>query len=497
MYPITAAHSENPTFVKRWIDAPALAELITESFRAMEAAIAEGDPVTTEALRSLYATFSLRSLKDRGVGNLSLLLGRLDKEVRQFVLALESEWLFKGVHLDFYSMRKELNWYQESYNPAYWMTLNRDTVNALDFARSCVKDSRHIFVDNLFLLARSEGRFEVITALLGTDDIEFQGFQATYCRDADFDFGIEKNWLTHLVGLGIERKGIRDTSQYIWAHSVCDTIERTAGEGRHLEHTASRLMFEVLESFPEETRSLACESMKLGLATQVQGGYVNTELYDWCDFEHYFGMSAGEAAMQVHAGTLTMDWKHRFLLSLLEDTADKKSVTKHWSGRDKEFRVIALADDLKHGGQALESHFYDFVETAFAVIANDHEIGTILLLSGLSDTWKTITDLPGAYLRCMHRLFGFKDKDTEDINIKFHIDSIKANIDKSFGFSRAFFAIGSMLGQNNETMNFFENLVERYSVSPAFLHEISGLDKELMCKNIKFAASIFSKDLGL
>ncbi|WP_338924145.1 hypothetical protein V0M98_38670 (plasmid) [Pseudomonas silesiensis] len=502
MHPITTAHCNNSTYIKRWAGAPALAELIGESFKAMESAIAEGEALSKDCLRTLYREFYLRVLEDRAVGDLSLLLGRLDKDVRQFVYALETDLLAKEVYVDLYPLRQELNWYQESYYHAYWMTRNQDTPNALDFVRSGVRDQRHYFVDNLCTLARSQGRFEVFSALLSLDDIELEAFQATYCRADDFDYALEKSWLTHLVHLGLEGKGYTEASRHIWAHCLCDVIERTAGEDRHLSHTASRLMFEVLESFPEAQRALACDSMKTALAAQGQAGYVNNELFKWCDFNHYFGMSASEAALQIHAGTLTMDWKQRFLLSFLEESDYGHSVTKERSEQIQEFQIIGFAEELRSGSNSLKSTFYEYVDKTFANIANDYEVGTSMLVNHLCDNvWPTnkrkVDDVVSAYHHCLRQLFQVNDESVTVAEVDRRVTTIKSKMVNLSGVSRSFFTLGVMLGQSDEIMVFFENLVEKYAMNPAFLHEISGLDKELMCKNNKFAASIFSKDLGL
>jgi hypothetical protein len=504
MYSITTAHCENPAFAKLWAETPALADLIVESLSGFEMAIAEGFAVTEESLRTFYRDFYLIGINHRPVGELSTLLGRLDTEVCRFVHAVETDMMHKGAHIDLYPLRKAMNWYKESYYSAYWMTLNQDAVNAMDFLHSSEGEARHYFVDNLFVVARLLGRFEVITELLSVADIEFKAFQPTYCRNAEFDLALEKNWLTHLVGVGIEQKGLTDASRSIWAHSVCDVIERTAGDGRDLEHVASRLMFEVLESFREEERGQACESMKLGFASQWQAGYVNEELFTWCDFEHYFGMSASEAALQIHAGALSMDWKQRFLVSLLEETPDRKSVTHHRSGRPQEFQIIGFADDMKRGGRGLELAFYDFIEKSFAVIADEYEIGTSLLVNDFSDrslprtrNAREISDLVGAYHHCLRHLFNLKNDQATHSQVNESVAVLKDKMTRFGAVARSFFTLGTLLGQNEETLAIFEQLVDHYSVSPAFLHELSGLDKELMCKNIKFAAAIFSKDLGL
>ncbi|WP_274645022.1 hypothetical protein [Pseudomonas serbica] len=415
---------------------------------------------------------------------------------------MEKNLLAKGMHVDLYPLRKAMRWYKESYYQAYWMTQNQDTVNAMDFVQSCAGEPQHYFVDNLFSVARLLGRFEVVTELLKLSDVEFQTFQTTYCRDAEFDFELEKNWLTHLVSVGIEPKGLTDITSSMWAHCVGDVIQRTAGEGRSLAHTASRLMFEVLESFPEDKRDLACESMKLGFAGQWQAGYVNTDLFNWCDYEHYFGMSARDAALKIHEGALCLDWKQRFLLSLLEDTPDQRSVTKDWSSRALEFQIISIAEGLKTGSGKLETTFYDFVEKSFAVIAEDHEISSSLLVNDFSDgTWprnhRKISNLVGAYHHCMSHLFHIRDDQPSQHQVDVAVATLKEKMATTVGVSRSFFTLGTLLGQNVETMAFFEHLVENYSVNAAFLHELSGLDKSLMCRNLKFAASIFSSEIGL
>lgn len=100
-------------------------------------------------------------------------------------------------------------------------------------------------------------------------------------------------------------------------------------------------------------------------------------------------------------------------------------------------------------------------------------------------------------LACLRYLFNLKNDQASQRQVDESVAVLKEKMTKFGAVSRSFFTLGTLLGQNKDTLAIFEQLVDQYSVSPAFLHELSGLDKKLMCKNIKFSAAIFSKDLGL
>jgi len=501
MNPVTTAHCSSTTYLRRWAEAPTLNEIVQESFAALEAALAEGEYVDPTSLRTLYRDFYLRALSERGIGGLTLQMTRLDREVQEFIQALEGHFLENNVYADIYPIRKEINWFKNADYHAYWMTIQNDCSRVVDFIQSCHKDHRIGFLDRVCVFSRSSGHFDALSAILKLDDVEFVRFGSSYSRDLDFDYQVEKNWLTNLIEIGIDEAGFNDKTKIIWAHCVCDAVERASADDRHLEQTGSRMMFEILESFSEDKRQAACASFISGLSTQEGSHYVVQNFFQWCSFDHYFGMSPSEAVSAVYDGSLELDWKRRYILELIDNVlADGGSYVSSKKYKSA-YQAISLALDYKDGGSLINSCFLAYASKTLELAFENYEITSDLYESELTDDTypaesRVVSDVASAYKICLKHVFtdGKSHMTPSDYERKvrsFNEDGYKAVLSKSF------FALGSVIGCNEDIMNHFNLLVEKYGAKPEFLYEASGIEKSLMCKDINFAAAIFSSELGL
>lgn len=501
MNSVTTAHCSSSTYQRRWAEAPTLSEIVQESFTALEAALAEGEYVDPTSLRTLYRDFYLRALSERGVGGLALQMSRLDREVQEFIQALEGHLLKNNVYADIYPIRKEMNWFKNADYHAYWMTNQNDSNRAVDFIRSCHKDHRIGFLDRVCVFSRSGGQFDALSAILKLDDVELAPFGSSYSRDLDFDYQVEKNWLTNLIEIGIDEAGFNDNTKMIWAHCVCDAVERASADDRHLDQTGSRMMFEILESFSEDKRQAACASFISGLSTQEGSHYVVHSFFQWCSFDHYFGMSASEAVLAVHDGSLKLDWKKEFILELIDNILTDRGSYVSSKKYKPAYQAISLAADYKDGGSLINGDFLAYASKTLEHAFENYQITSDLYEAKLTDSTypdehRVVSDVVAAYKLCLKYVFtdGGSKMTPSDYERKvksFNDDRSKAVLSKSF------FALGSVIGCNEDIMNHFNLLVEKYGAKPEFLYEISGIDKSVMCKDINFAAAIFSSELGL
>lgn len=501
MTPVTTAHCSSSTYQRRWAEAPTLNEILHESFAALETALAEGEYVDPTSLRILYRDFYLRALSERGVGGLTLQMSRLDREVQEFLQALEGSFLKNNVYADIYPIRKEINWFKNADYHAYWMTIQNDSNSAVDFIRSCHKDHRIGFLDRVCVFSRSSGQFDAMSAILKLDDVELVPFGSSYSRDLDFDYQVEKNWLTNLIEIGIDEAGFNDNTKMIWAHCVCDAVERASADGRHLEQTGSRMMLEILESFSEDKRQAACASFISGLSTQEGSHYVVQDFFQWCSFDHYFGMSPSEAVSAVYDGSLELDWKRRYILALIDNLlADGGSYVSSKKYKSA-YEAISLASDYKDGGSLINNRFLAYASKTIELAFENYQITSDLYESKLTDDTypiesRIVSDVVSAYKICLKHVFTDGDLQMTPSDYERKIRSFNEYGYKAV-LSKSFFALGLVIGCNEDIMNHFSLLVEKYGAKPEFLHEVSGIDKSVMCKDIHFAAEIFSSELGL
>ena len=501
MNPVTTAHCSSTTYQRRWAEAPTLNEIVQESFAALEAALAEGEYVDPTSLRTLYRDFYLRALSERGIGGLTLQMTRLDREVQEFIQALEGHFLKNNVYADIYPIRKEMNWFKNADYHAYWMTIQNDCSRVVDFIQSCHKDHRGGFLDRVCVFSRSSGHFDALSAILKLDDVELIPFNSGYSRDLDFDYQIEKKWLTHLIEIGVNDVGFTDNTKMIWAHCVCDAVERASSDDRYLEQIGSKMMFEILEGFSEDKREAACASFISGLSTQ-EGSYdVVQNLFQWCNFDHYFGMSASDAVLAVYNGSLELDWKKRFILSLIDNLPTYRGGYGYSEKYKPAYQAISLAADYREGGSLMSNAFLAYASKTLEHAFENYQITSDLHSAELTDDTypveqRVVSDVVAAYKLCLEYVFTdgkchMTPSDYERKVRNFNESGYKAVLSKSF------FALGSIIGCNRDIMNHFNLLVEKYGAKPEFLYEASGINKSLMCRDINFAAAIFSSELGL